>query len=315
ARRSSSPPAAPEWDQGPTTRGPSSLGTGTRGPAAPRAARPPWVPMETLTPSSQSTAGNGHQTNGATGEAPPGRTARRGIAESGGVWFGAVLAVVALVFAAVALVFDGDGGGGGGGAATAADTVTLELTEFALEPSSLTVPAGASIEVVNNGSVAHNVSIEGTDIMTSDLAAGGSETLDISSLEPGTYEILCTIAGHADAGMTGTLTVTEGGTGASGLAAASGDDAGDGDHAMHGGMTQEQMDEMSRLMNETMLEFPAETEGRGNQVLEPEVEADGTKVFELTAEIAEWEVEPGKVVEAWTFNGMVPGPQLHVDVG
>src|SRR5690606_29431725 len=234
ARRSSSPPAAPEWDQGPTTRGPSSLGTGTRGPAAPRAARPPWVPMETLTPSSQSTAGNGHQTNGATGEAPPGRTARRGIAESGGVWFGAVLAVVALVFAAVALVFDGDGGGGGG-AAAAADTVTLELTEFALEPSSLTVPAGAGIEVVNNGSVPHNVSIEGTDIMTSDLAAGESETLDISSLEPGTYEILCTIAGHADAGMTGTLTVTEGGTGASGLAAASGDDAGDGDHAMHGG--------------------------------------------------------------------------------
>ncbi len=270
--------------------------------------------METLTPSSQSTAGNGHQTNGAAGEAPPGRTARRGIAESGGVWFGAVLAVVALVFAAVALVFDGDGGGGGG-AAAAADTVTLELTEFALEPSSLTVPAGAGIEVVNNGSVPHNVSIEGTDIMTSDLAAGESETLDISSLEPGTYEILCTIAGHADAGMTGTLTVTEGGTGASGLAAASGDDAGDGDHAMHGGMTQEQMDEMSRLMNETMLEFPAETEGRGNQVLEPEVEADGTKVFELTAEIAEWEVEPGKVVEAWTFNGMVPGPQLHVDVG
>src|SRR5690606_5981734 len=29
----------------------------------------------------------------------------------------------------------------------------------------------------------------------------------------------------------------------------------------------------------------------------------------------DWEVEPGKTVEAWTFNGMVPGPQLHVDAG
>jgi FtsP/CotA-like multicopper oxidase with cupredoxin domain len=110
--------------------------------------------------------------------------------------------------------------------------------------------------------------------------------------------------------------VTEGGTGGSALAAAAGDGSSEGgDHALHGGMTQEQMDEMSRLMNESMLEFPAETEGKGNQVLEPEVKPDGTKVFELTAEIVDWEVEPGKTVEAWTFNGMVPGPQLHVDVG
>src|SRR5690606_10629226 len=134
--------------------------------------------------------------------------------------------------------------------------------------------------------------------------------------EPGTYEIRCTIPGHAGAGMTGTLTVTEGGTGGSARAAAAGDgSSGGGGHARHGGMTQEQMDEMSRLMNESMLEFPAETEGKGNQVLEPEVKPDGTKVFELTAEIVDWEVEPGKTVEAWTFNGMVPGPQLHVDVG
>jgi FtsP/CotA-like multicopper oxidase with cupredoxin domain len=43
--------------------------------------------------------------------------------------------------------------------------------------------------------------------------------------------------------------------------------------------------------------------------------ADGTKRFELTAEIVDWEVEPGKIVEAWTYNGMVPGPYIKVDVG
>jgi FtsP/CotA-like multicopper oxidase with cupredoxin domain len=54
----------------------------------------------------------------------------------------------------------------------------------------------------------------------------------------------------------------------------------------------------------------------GNQRLEPvEVKADGTKVFELTAAITEWEVEPGKVVEAWTYNGMVPGPWIDLELG
>jgi FtsP/CotA-like multicopper oxidase with cupredoxin domain len=68
-------------------------------------------------------------------------------------------------------------------------------------------------------------------------------------------------------------------------------------------------------MNASVGEFPAETEGVGNQILEPEVKADGTKVFELTAAVTPWEVEPDKVVDAWTYNGMVPGPRMHVDVG
>jgi FtsP/CotA-like multicopper oxidase with cupredoxin domain len=69
-------------------------------------------------------------------------------------------------------------------------------------------------------------------------------------------------------------------------------------------------------MEQSILAFPAETEGKGNQVLEPtEVLADGTKVFDLTAQIVEWEVEPGRLVEAWTYNGMVPGPQIRLEVG
>ncbi|MBN2623450.1 MAG: multicopper oxidase domain-containing protein [Acidimicrobiales bacterium] len=274
--------------------------------------------METLSPPSGSKdAGNG--TTAPSGAEPPttGRSRAVGGSESGGVWFGAVLAVVALVFAAVALVFD-DGGGGGGASGGGADTATIELTEFALSPSALTVSAGSALEVVNAGSVAHNLSIGGTDIATADLAGGESETLDLSSLAPGEYEIICTIAGHADSGMTGTLTVTEGGAGAASLAggeAASGDAAA-GDHASHGGtMTEADYQAMTDAMNASMSEFPAETEGTGNQILEPEVKADGTKVFELTAQITPWELEPGKFVDAWTYNGTVPGPRMHVEVG
>lgn len=249
-----------------------------------------------------------HEPNGTSTASPPAGGGRRslGLSESGGVWFGAVLAVIALVFASVALVMGGgDGGDGAGGGG--ADTVVIELSEFALTPSSVTVPAGGALEVTNVGSATHNLSISGTDLATTDLAGGSSEILDLSSLDPGDYEIICTIPGHADSGMTGTLTVTEGGEAAAGSGSTS--------HASHGGFTEEDYAAMSEAMNETMLAFPAETEGTGNQIIEPEVKADGTKVFELTAAVTPWEVEPGKVVDAWTFNGTVPGPEMHVEVG
>ncbi len=66
----------------------------------------------------------------------------------------------------------------------------------------------------------------------------------------------------------------------------------------------------------SFAEFPAETEGLRNEVLEPtEVKADGTKVVDLTMEAAPWEVSPGNVVDAMTFNGTVPGPLLDLEVG
>jgi FtsP/CotA-like multicopper oxidase with cupredoxin domain len=43
--------------------------------------------------------------------------------------------------------------------------------------------------------------------------------------------------------------------------------------------------------------------------------ADGTKRFELTAKVVDWEVEPGKKVKAFTYNGTVPGPTLRVEDG
>ncbi len=39
------------------------------------------------------------------------------------------------------------------------------------------------------------------------------------------------------------------------------------------------------------------------------------KVFELTCQQTEWEVEPGKVVEAFTYNGIVPGPEIRITEG
>ena len=39
------------------------------------------------------------------------------------------------------------------------------------------------------------------------------------------------------------------------------------------------------------------------------------RCFDLRMELADWEVAPGQVVEAWTFNGMVPAPMMDFEVG
>jgi manganese oxidase len=60
--------------------------------------------------------------------------------------------------------------------------------------------------------------------------------------------------------------------------------------------------------------FPAKTEGKGNQLLEPRIE-NGVKIYDIVVRKIQWEVEVGKKVEAWAYNGQVPGPQIRVKEG
>ena len=64
---------------------------------------------------------------------------------------------------------------------------------------------------------------------------------------------------------------------------------------------------MDAMHEKGVKAFPAKTEGIGNQLLHPELE-NGVKVYDLTAEAIQWEVEPGQQVKAWAYNGQVPGP-------
>ncbi len=73
-------------------------------------------------------------------------------------------------------------------------------------------------------------------------------------------------------------------------------------------------DEMDRMHEAGVKAFPAKTEGKGNQVLKPRIEK-GVKIYQLTCQKVQWEVEVGKRVEAWTYNGCVPGPQIRVKEG
>src|SRR5688572_8481669 len=73
-------------------------------------------------------------------------------------------------------------------------------------------------------------------------------------------------------------------------------------------------DAMDRMHEAGVKAFPAKTEGKGNQILAPRME-NGVKVYDLVTKVVQWEVEQGKRVEAWTYNGVVPGPQIRVKEG
>jgi len=194
---------------------------------------------------------------------------------------------------------------------TTSGPIEVTLTEFAMTPAALTASAGdVKITVHNKGSMVHNFSVPALSKKTADIAAGQSVTLDLGQVSAGSYPFLCEIPGHADSGMKGTLTV--GAAGSSSDAAMAGMD-------MSGGTTDPNdpaaLKAESDKMQASFAAFPAKTEGTGNQPLTPTIAADGTKVFELTAAITDWEVSPGKIVKAWTYNGMVPGPWIKVNVG
>lgn len=116
-----------------------------------------------------------------------------------------------VVVAVLALTITACGGEGGNGDQTTTTEdhggheVTLTATEFSFDPSNIAVDAGQEITLVmtNAGVVEHDFAIDG---MTFDLLVQPGETTeDTATFAAGTYVFYCTIAGHREAGMEGTL--------------------------------------------------------------------------------------------------------------
>jgi len=217
-----------------------------------------------------------------------------------------VVSLIALVVAVVGVGFgmraideskaDPAASGTGG-----VDTLEVSLGEFTISPAKAEMSSAGAIQVSNAGKAVHDLTIEGADLTTGPVDAQASSRLDLGGLEVGTYTMYCSIPGHKEAGMAAELRVTAGGAAAAG--------------AGHGSRPEMSAEEMDRAMREVTASFPAKTAGLGGQPLDPTVLADGTKRFDLTAKIVDWEVEPGKTVKAWTYNGTVPGPTIKVADG
>jgi plastocyanin len=123
-----------------------------------------------------------------------------------------VAAAVAAAGLGAALLLTGCGGEASGPAPGAAagsgETIALRATDFKYEPAQITLagPGDLTIRLENKGMVEHDFMIEGvTGKLLVKPNQSGTQTFKIT--KPGTYVIACTVAGHRDAGMKGTLVV------------------------------------------------------------------------------------------------------------
>ena len=95
-------------------------------------------------------------------------------------------------------------------AASGGEAVELTATEYAFDPSTVSLDAAGKVTftVSNEGEETHALEVEGNGVEeeTESIAPGDSGTLTVE-LEPGEYEFYCPIDGHKDEGMEGTLVV------------------------------------------------------------------------------------------------------------
>lgn len=100
--------------------------------------------------------------------------------------------------------------GGGGGSASTLKFEADPDGALAYTTTRATAKAGkVTIDFDNPQSLTHDVAIEtasGEEVGATDLIADASDSTTVE-LEPGTYTFFCSVPGHREAGMEGTLTV------------------------------------------------------------------------------------------------------------
>jgi uncharacterized cupredoxin-like copper-binding protein len=92
---------------------------------------------------------------------------------------------------------------------TAAVTFDVVAQDIFFEPKEVTIPADTDVTVnlPNEGAAPHNFSIDALGIDV-DIAPGATEQVVINA-PAGEYEFYCNVPGHKEAGMVGTLIVSE----------------------------------------------------------------------------------------------------------
>ncbi len=101
-------------------------------------------------------------------------------------------------------------------------TVTIRALDLRYEPEHVTIPRDQPVRIVlqNDGILAHDISVEHLEVQIRQRPGewvtgqvymhaerGQRLFLVVQASTPGTYDFVCTLPGHAEAGMRGTLTV------------------------------------------------------------------------------------------------------------
>lgn len=106
----------------------------------------------------------------------------------------------------------GTGTGTGTGTQAAAETrnVTVMASNFAFEPATISAKPGQTLKIklVNEGSVSHNLHIDGMDAKTETIQTGNSDTLTLTvPKDRDSIRFYCKVPGHEQAGMVGEIVI------------------------------------------------------------------------------------------------------------
>jgi nitrite reductase (NO-forming) len=169
---------------------------------------------------------------------------------------------------------------------------TLEIiaVDLGFEPTNLHVdkPGAYEVRLVNTGSIIHDITFPDGTVISAQAGQTASAVVDVPQ---GGLTFICSIPGHADAGMKGSISV--GSTG--------GTDTG-GDHGGPPPATDVQPDENAPAYTVFDPTAPAALQGTVHDI-------------DLVIEEKLMTVAKGFVQSVWTFGGTVPGPVIRVKVG
>lgn len=90
----------------------------------------------------------------------------------------------------------------------AAEVVTVDLVDIAFVPNQITIPADTDVtfRFENKGAAPHDFKIDDPEVYSGSLSGGQSSEV-VVNLPAGEYTFYCTVPGHRQAGMVGTLIV------------------------------------------------------------------------------------------------------------
>jgi nitrite reductase (NO-forming) len=189
--------------------------------------------------------------------------------------------------------------------AIAPASVSITAAEFKFSPNSIEAQVGQKVTLTlqNSGVVEHDVTIPSAGFSL--LArAGQTATGEFTFDKPGVFDFFCSIPGHKDAGMKGSLTIVDP------LATAAPQAASSTAHDMPGMATSSNADILIKPL-------PANLQPLGApQIAPPITRTEPAYVkFDLATTRVTAQMADGVAYEYWTFNGTVPGPMLRVREG
>ncbi|MGH2522562.1 MAG: cupredoxin domain-containing protein [Anaerolineales bacterium] len=99
----------------------------------------------------------------------------------------------------------------GGGGSQQTQSVTIQGADIKYDITALTGKVGQPIKVTlqNTGALEHSFVIDELNVKIEGVQAGQSGEATFTPQSAGTYEYYCNVVGHKEAGMTGTLTVSQ----------------------------------------------------------------------------------------------------------